>query len=120
MPFDRGGDDARFAVTFCATGVESSVIDRCRRQRILLGLFRWCSYRCTRRNYCRTRPCRMVDAPIVQRIRVILSSGTNRTSAKWPSFFFPSTLNKGQSVPFPVVKISESSPGLMGMGFERV
>ena len=51
---------------------------------------------------------------------VTLSSGTKRTLENSPFLFFPSMLNMRRIVPFPVAKILESSPRLIGMGFESI
>src|SRR6267154_2200273 len=121
MSIDLKGGEARFAVTFCVTGVASRVYrspSSVANALAMISLVSLSMYSQTLLSNTTLQCGRRADCPTDR--SVTLRSGTNRTSLNWPSFCFPLTLNRRRSVPFPVAKISESSPRLMGMGFERV
>ena len=115
------GGDASFAATFCTMGLVSSIYRSASFEAyvcvITLLVFLLTYLHMFPLNV--TLQCGSHADCLTDR-RVTLSSGTYRTSLNFPSFFFPSTLNMRWSVPFPVVKISESSPRLIGVGFDSV
>lgn len=121
MSIERGADDVRFAATFCGIRVASRIyksVSSCAKALAITLLVFLLMYSHTLSSNVTLQCGSHADCPTDK--RVTLSSGTNKTSLKQPSFCFPSTLNKRQRVPFPVAKISESSPRLMGMGSMRI
>jgi len=121
MSIDQKEDEVRFATTFCVTGVMSSVYRLLSSVANALAIISFVSllmYSQVLLSNTTLQCGRHADCPTDR--SVTLRSGMNRTSLKQPSFCFPLTLNRRRSIPFPVAKISESSPRLMGMGFERV